>query len=331
MTRIEQNIINNKVHLHPAFERVAQQLTIYIKDGLSPPEVTGAYRSLKWILGPSRSGKTQVVDYVHAKFQKLESTDSDNRRMIPVLKVTMRSGGSKGGLAMAILDSLKMAGFARGSVADKFDLAIRQLELHKVKVLIIDEIQQLTDAGRSKSIRGAADVLKELFERVPITFIFVGLPNAEELCLNNTQLANRSERRVMFMPYDYSDQDQMKEFVSAVRGYYDGLVTDPYNIEIGFKTFARALYYLSAGRFGLVSNFMHTLQVEFLRTNGKFGINKNLLGAAAEKIAVDFDLDGNPFDREISDREFSVCWERMILREDLSRIVGVNGRLAHHV
>ena len=326
-----ENIINNTVHRHPSFKRVEQTLRIYINEGLNPPVVAGAYRSLKWILGPSRSGKTQVVDHVISDYKSLETVDSDNRKIIPVLKITMQTGGSKTGLAMAILYGLSMEKFAGRTVSEKFDLAISQLKLHKVQVLIIDEIQQMTDAGRSKSFRGAADVLKELFERVPITFIFVGLPNAEELWLNNTQLANRSDRRVLFMPYDYSDPEQYKQFVSAVKGYYDFYVTAPYNIEVGRERFTRALYFLSAGRFGLVSNFMHSLQLEFLRTNQKFGINKNLLGAAAERIAVDFDLDGNPFDRDISDREFSVRWEQMILKEDLTRIVGVSGRLAHHV
>lgn len=320
------SLVKSSVHMHTAFEKVVGTLTNYIEDGLKTPDPE-SHRTIKWILGPSRCGKSQALDHVYAKYEALAAKTSDGKKVIPVLKVTMRSGGTKAGLAVAILEAMGMANFARGSAGDKFDMAIRQLINFQVKVLLIDEIQQMTDAGRSKSARGAADVLKELFERVTATIVCIGLPNAADLYKSNSQLANRSERRVLFMPYDFSKPMQFRNFLISIKGFYDALEQSPHLIQINFTTFARSMYYLSAGRFGIVINYMHSLHIVLSRSgDDKLSIEK--LHLAAEMIAVDFDLLTNVFDREISDEEFSMRWEQMVRAENIENLVDVAGRLA---
>lgn len=319
-------VINNSVHMHPAFDKVVKILTLHIEEGLEITDYEN-YKPVKWILGPSRCGKTQALKHVYARYESLTHKNADGRKVIPVLKVTVRPRGTVNGLAQAILEAVKMAPFAGKSASDNLDKAIQQLVLHQVKVLLIDEIQHMTDAGRSMSARGAADLVKDLFERIPATIVCIGLPNAANLYENNSQLANRSERRALFMPYDFSKQSEFKDFLVSVKGYYDALVEAPYLIPVNFQVFARCLYYLSAGRFGIVSNYMHSLN-RVLERAGDKKLSTEKLHLAAEMIAVDFDLLSNIFDRQISDEEFSMRWEQVVRAENIENLVDVAGRLA---
>lgn len=319
-----------KTVLHTEFRRVFDEVETFVMDVLDPD--TYQSKRIKWLLGPSRAGKSHLCKEIVDK-HSLEGIDEESgRRTINLLKVSVEASGSKSALADAILRGLGMEHFCSSASASvRLGRAIDALNLFGVKLLIIDEIQSMTD-GKDKSIRHSADVLKHLSDNMDGTVMLVGLPNALALMSRNTQLANRSEAPIYLLPYDPCDEDDVKALAKVNLTYYNLLKAEPYRMAINFDDFDLAMRYLTGGLVGLTNKFINILAIEHSKQLAKskapvVQIDEKMLFVAARKMAIDTALKINPFVHAPTDKDLQMVWLTLMRKEQLTSDMFAERRL----
>lgn len=311
-----------RIVAHTEYKRVSEQMERYVVDALDPDVLPAT--KVKWLLGPSRAGKSSLCDSLIEKYGGWYQDFESRQLKVDVLKVSIQACGSKSALSNAILLGLKQKNFTKGprNAAHLFNQAIDKLNFSGVKLLIIDEIQSMTD-GKDLSIEKSGNLLKDLMESIDATMVLVGLPSARKLMSKNEQLSNRSEAPLYFLPYNPTDIQDMKSFANLAMAYYKVLAAEPYRMTIAHRDFERALIFLTGGLVGLVNKFMRILADEHRHLLSKSGspvvqIDLDLLYCAARKMYVLGALAINPFLHPPTDKDISTVWNTITRTEGLT-------------
>ncbi len=81
----------------------------------------------------------------------------------------------------------------------------QHLQAQGVQLLIIDEIQQLTDHRTQRFAYVATEMFKDLLNRNLCQMVFAGMPSASVMLEVNEQSEGRNAVRFEMEPYDWND------------------------------------------------------------------------------------------------------------------------------
>jgi hypothetical protein len=146
------------------------------------------------LVGPTNNGKTMIVErFRRGQFATEADETPDGTAVVPVLKVQMPPGADERRLFGAILQALGIVGTASyATVAARQDAAVRLMRSTNVKLLIVDEAQNLLSGTRDQQ-RRVLNVLRWLGNELQISLVAVGTPEAMRAIQSDEQLANRFE------------------------------------------------------------------------------------------------------------------------------------------
>jgi hypothetical protein len=146
------------------------------------------------LVGPTNNGKTMIVERFRRSHIGTEADDTrDGTAVRPVLKIQMPPGADERRFFGAILQALGVTGTASSTaVALRQDAAIRLMRSTNVKLLIVDEAQNLLSGSRDQQ-RRVLNVLRWLGNELQIPLVAVGTPEALRAIQSDEQLANRFE------------------------------------------------------------------------------------------------------------------------------------------
>src|SRR5450432_2336714 len=104
------------------------------------------------LVGPTNNGKTMIVERFRRGHFATEADETpDGTAVVPVLKVQMPPGADERRLFGAILQALGIVGTASyATVAARQDAAVRLMRSTNVKLLIVDEAQNLLSGTRDQ-------------------------------------------------------------------------------------------------------------------------------------------------------------------------------------
>lgn len=163
--------------------------------------------------GQSGLGKTFLLEQYHAACPKKRSSKSVH---VPVALITIPSAPTVKGIYIAALESLDI----HGAVGTLEGLRHRTKTLYKacgVEMLFIDELNNLTDRGQSRTREAVSDALKELVDTIKRPTIFSGASRSHAIFDANMQLRSRVMSTLTFQPFDLDAR------FNDLRGFIDGL------------------------------------------------------------------------------------------------------------
>jgi hypothetical protein len=146
------------------------------------------------LVGPTNNGKTMIVERFRRSHVATEADETrDGTAVIPVLKIQMPPGADERRFFGAILQALGLTGMSSSTaVALRQDAAVRLMRSTNVKLLIVDEAQNLLSGARDQQ-RRVLNVLRWLGNELQISLVAVGTPEALRAIQSDEQLANRFE------------------------------------------------------------------------------------------------------------------------------------------
>lgn len=235
------------------------------------------------IMGPSRSGKTTLIEQIAERYPVRVSRTKDD--IIPVLVVTTPPYPDAVTLMEQCLYALGDPLWYSGTRKMKRDRLYFLLDKCRVKVVFLDETQHLVDMTGDATERGAAIFLQQLVEDINIAFVFLGLERSVNLFRGNSALRGRFEAPLHFTQYDWEQEEDRKAWTEYLEAFVSQL---PFRNLPDFSSprLARKMWYASFGLCGLNSKLLWKCTDLALRHAGdKETLTMEILEAAFDRTA----------------------------------------------
>lgn len=198
------------------------------------------------IVGESGCGKSTLCQAV---VEKYPSSMEPDRNIVPVLWKKIPALATINSVAEELLIGLRDPAPALGTVSNKTARLIKLIRGCRVQMLMIDEMQHVSDRGTSPTIYKVADWLKVLADESGKNVVLVGLPRTRNLFVENEQLRRRFSTGLQLSKLSLDDEQDTIEFASLLQALDNAL---PLELRSGLaeKNFIERLHYASDGRIG---------------------------------------------------------------------------------
>jgi predicted AAA+ superfamily ATPase len=254
---------------------------------------TAAEPECMLISGTKGAGKTTLTDWYASGFPVRESTE---KRIIPVLIVTVPSPATVKGLGSAMLDAIGDPAADKGAVSS-ITLRLRKyIKDCEVELIILDEFQHFDDRQSKNVLKTISDWLKNLINETRRPIVLVGMPGCESVLENkgNDQLKRRFSSREEIVPFAWDTPAHILEFRQLLKGLDDGLplLNDSHLAD------AETAFLIYSATDGIINYVMKLLRwaAKLAIETGTERIDHPILAYAYEKrLAQDFPNRPNPF------------------------------------
>jgi predicted AAA+ superfamily ATPase len=259
------------------------------------------------ITGTKGAGKTTLIEWYASEFPVRESPD---KRIVPVLVVTVPSPATVKGLAAAMLAALGDPAADKGAVSS-ITLRLRKyLKECEVELIILDEFQHFDDRQTKNVLKTISDWLKNLINETHLPIILAGMPGCESVLENkgNEQLKRRFSSRKQIAPFAW-DTEHVDEFKQLLKRIDDALplLKDSHLAE------ATTAFLIHSATDGVINYVMKLLRwaAKLALESGLEQIDHSILAQAYEKrLAQDFIKRPNPFNPQANPAQAKVPAKR---------------------
>jgi Cdc6-like AAA superfamily ATPase len=174
------------------------------------------------ISGKQGAGKTTLTEWYAGDFPVSETPE---RRIVPVLVITVPSPATVKGFASEVLQALGDPAADKGTVSS-ITLRVRKyLKDCEVELIILDEFQHFDDRQSKNVLKTISDWLKNLLNQTGIPIVLVGMPGCESVleAKGNEQLKRRFSSREKILPFGWTTPQQTDEFRQLLKMIDDDL------------------------------------------------------------------------------------------------------------
>jgi predicted AAA+ superfamily ATPase len=245
------------------------------------------------ITGTKGAGKTTLIKWYASDFPIRESVE---KRIVPILVVTVPSPATVKGLGSAMLEALGDPAADKGAVSS-ITLRLRKyLKDCEVELVILDEFQHFDDRQTKNVLKTISDWLKNLINDTRRPIVLVGMPGCESVLENkgNEQLKRRFSSREEILPFAWDTAEHIVEFRQLLKEIDNALplLKDSHLAE------ATTAFLIHSATDGVINYVMKLLRwaAKLAIESGLEQIDHSILAQAYEKrLAQDFIKRPNPF------------------------------------
>lgn len=242
---------------HPAF-----LLGLNTLERLADDHFGGLDPSIQMLVGPSRIGKTMILQ---ALAEKYPARQENHRCIRPVLFVSVTPGTAPKDLPLSVIRALGAPiPRERSRAGSLFYMMLDQLRLAQTSVILFDEASHLVDTGSKVPSRQASDWFKALSDEARVSLVLSGVFRLKRLLESNEQLRGRSRKPVKLMPYRWDIKQEIATFAACARAFMAAFAKHGYPIapDMNIDALMRNLYAASAGNIGILAQFFRALAAE---------------------------------------------------------------------
>lgn len=260
---------------------------------LPPEEAT-----LLPLLGPSRCGKSAICEELERRYPAYKQGRQTIR---PVVYIGLSVCITFPNFVAEILTALGDPDPYYGGISARIQRLRKALQAQGVKLLIIDEVQQLIDSDTQRIAFKAADLFKTILNFKLCHVIMSGLTHGERILDTNSQIELRSLEPTYFTHHDWRNPDDQKDWRGFLHLLDVGLEL-PSRSGLGSKDTAFRIHYHAQGRLGVAVRLIEVAsQIRKQYAPDRACLDFELLGQAAEQLG--YERDGknkkvNPFQIE---------------------------------
>ncbi len=250
------------------------------------------------VLCGSGGGKSALCRQLKRVYPDIESEELTRRQLV-VMNVPKRC--SEVTLASALLEGLGDPAFNIGKARDNRKRAINLLESTGVKVLAVDNFQDIPEHRSTDGVRTVGNWFRDLFDDTKLLMLALGTDNAKKVRLANDQVRRRVVTQ-MRIPYFSVDTDEHLKECMFVLKEFDERMPLAEDSQLRSPKTAALLYFACNGIFGYLCQLLQRAMVLAAQRQSE-RIEKVDLEQAFAFIAGDVAELGNPFGPEFKGRE----------------------------
>ena len=157
------------------------------------------------LTGESGVGKSTILETFEAAYPRVER---DTYTEIPVFQAEVPDPVTLGGVISSLLHELGDPHSEVGTIPSRAKRLFTLLSECKVRLIILDEFQHLTQTATAKQMAEISDWLKSMINKTKIPVVLCGIPSALDVLRCNSQLMGRFPIRTQINPY-YWDEDRL--------------------------------------------------------------------------------------------------------------------------
>lgn len=196
---------------HP---KAAQALSS-ILDRVERTSVTSASTGV-FIVGETGSGKTRLGQHVRDLVASRSTHENPNADHVPVVLVKCPEVSSRKQLAIQILSAMGADFSKKHTFAD----LMRQLEALAepvgLRVIIIDDLQDLLRGRTRQGVQETALALRDIFDHLRLTLVLLGTPESVIVVNDNLQLRKRIPYRLSLPYFDLANPKEVQNFKKLI-------------------------------------------------------------------------------------------------------------------
>lgn len=160
------------------------------------------------ITGPSGVGKSSLGKHIQ---QLVVTSDSDELTTYPSIRIELRDKATDKDVLLSLLSEMSISE-TRMTIRDLKNLLLKQLEVCRVKLIIIDEFQHLMRRNNRDVNSAVCDFLKWLIEHSNISILLMGMETGCKLFTIDDQLKSRFSDHVTLSPFMLDEGDEPEYF-----------------------------------------------------------------------------------------------------------------------
>lgn len=203
-------------------------------------------------MGASAAGKTRAFEYMFASFPEFAGY-ADLANNAPFLSVRAPPACTPMRLALTLLEALGYPMEAKHPEHKLWREVHEKLEMRKIKVVHVDEMQHATHVANQTEIARLGASLKAMLlnPRWPVMLVMVGIPNLEDFLFGYPEL----RRRTTICRFTDITEDDAVKIIAAAKSLCErvGLCLDL----AGCDDFARRLVVASERQLGAAIDWVH--------------------------------------------------------------------------
>lgn len=259
------------------------------------------------VYGESGAGKSALFDDYEACYGSIVN-ESGRPCILRISMPTKQSGKS---LPERIFQKLNNNHLPKCGEAAMRDKALKALINAGVKVLLVEEINNLVESKASKRALTNEAVhlsnwFKEIFDTNEISLVLSGLPSIKILFHANPQLERRSLHPVEIHAYKWSDTADKDEYTKCVKSFVKRFHDAGWKVTANPGHVVRACYLASNGLIGLTRDLLRSAEI---LGRAEKRLDTALLASGFDRLFKTTGLD-NPFELEKIDDELLSLWYR---------------------
>lgn len=162
-------------------------------------------------LGESGSGKTRLADAFIRETNVLFGREDPERTIVPAFKLEIPDGCTPRGLCVAILHALgdPMAEKRKVNLTRTTSALLKACE---VKVIVIDNLQDIPSRRGARGIEQVGVRLRELIDQTQCLWLLLGTRSASEVVDSESQLIKRVAYRKQLRYFSIGNESKSKRF-----------------------------------------------------------------------------------------------------------------------
>lgn len=241
----------------------ANEILEKLEDLLRHPKIHRMPNML--ITGETNNGKTTIVEQFLKKHPNTNDPYDDTIQ-VPVVKIEMPPEATQDSIYISILRELFVPFQINAKKEEKASQVIGIMQRLKVRMLIIDEMNNLLDNTVLKQAQ-VLNTIKYLGNKLQIPIVAVGTKEAHRAILSDSQLSNR------FKPYELKRWSLNIEYRKLLKSF-EKLIGLKHKSQLDQRDIAIEIMSMSEGWIGEVSEIIKCAAIASIK-------NKN------EKITVE--------------------------------------------
>lgn len=231
---------------HPAVEAARLEIVRLLEE----PTARNRPRC-KFLVGPTGVGKTELLTDILSE-SRFATTEGPTGLIQPIVQVQAPEKGTIKSLTEQFLRQLRDPHPTRGTLPEMKHRFIHQLNGQQTKLIVIDEIHQLSRTDHYTY----ADYLKGILNETDCVVLGVGLADALELPRANAQLKRRCLLPIRLRPFDWFDVEERAVFQALLRTMKDENPDQFKYLPFEQDALAAALHFASGGAIGGVVQYL---------------------------------------------------------------------------
>lgn len=251
------------------------------------------------ILGPTGGGKTTLAETVMMQHKHRQiRTDGILKR--PIVYCCVPSPASAKSLGQVLLQTLIPGLRATGTATELRESIVKNVQTMGVELIILDEVQHLSEAKGDSTIRKAADWLKLLSDASKIPMLLLGIETSRNLLTYNEQLRRRVPEVIELSPYTPGYDDDVEAFREVLVNIDEKLPFDKRS-NLADPQIAKGLMKVSDGMIGLLVEFVREAAIIAISLEHNKILKSDLHEAFVRTIQSSKPNLKSPFQRNYSD------------------------------
>lgn len=199
------------------------------------------------VIGAPGVGKSCVHTHI---VRNHPATDGPSGRRCPILSISTVSEPTTNQIVTEMLRAVGYHYSSSQTAADKTEILMSAVRACHVKVVLVDEFQQVVEGGRGKIANAIADWFKRFYDDTQVPIVFFGTPTASKVFEINTQLATRISATFEIAPLGYD-----ATFVGLLRAFDQALPMDE-PCGLGESRLAQAIHRATEGNLRMLKKLL---------------------------------------------------------------------------